>query len=972
MGGDRTRLSALTVSGIALVLLGTLVMAGWLGTVPQLVRIAPGLVPTTFNAGLCIFLFGFALLAAWHPKRFVGYFAGAVLFAVGVLTLAEYMFHTRLGIDELVVRDWLDPGGQAPGRMSANAAALWILVGTVFLLGAWRDSRAAAAVVAWASGFVLLVAAAWVILRLPGLEWTGWVGFKEMSLLEAVGCAAGGVGLLALSARWSQRGDDTRSNRLAALTFLLLATVGVNFWQALASVELVRANAATQLAARSIEAQLLKDRHDRYAAFERLIARFQHGQGRFTIDDWAADAERYLDGIRNIRSLLLVDAEGRILRLVTRRPELAIPDDRLYAFDDARRELLARALSTMRLVISPPMEMRLGGVGFQLLMPFDTVDGPLVMVVGMAYAEVFDAMLRDVAPGYAIEVSIAGEPVFNRTGGTVPPEGMPPVRASLAAPGAPWELRVWPMQSDMFAPHGILPVVVLLLALVGSLLVAVSFRYAMLARARLKAALDATTRLRTEQAVSAAIWESSRDVICTTDREGRFVRVSDSSLQLWGYAPGELEGTSALDLVVPEDLARSQRVRDEVPLGRPVHSFVNRMRHRDGSVVFVSWSAQWSDALGLNVALARNVTTLMEHEQELVESEERLRVAVEQTGRLVYDRPRGAQRSEWVGDPVALLGMSRETLLAISDGQYWQRAHPDDRDAAEREFTRVLREGGSFRVQYRWQRPDGRWIWLEDAGGVIDGRLVAVKSDITEQREVEASLEARVAQRTRDLVHANTELESFSYSVSHDLRTPLRAIAGFAELLREQYGSKLDETANHYLARIENGATRMAMLIDDLLTLGQVARRELVRRPVNLSEIVTAVISRLQESEPERSVVVRVAPEMVAECDPRLAEVVLENLLANAWKFARDARPAVIEVDMVDGAYCVRDNGVGFDMQHAGQLFGVFQRLHALHEFPGTGIGLATVKRVVERHGGSVWAQGEVGKGASFYFTFAG
>ncbi|MCA1799489.1 MAG: PAS domain-containing protein [Xanthomonadaceae bacterium] len=971
LGSDKTRLS-IVVAGSALVLLGAAVMAGWVMGIPRFVQVAPTWVPTVFNAGLGLLLFGVGLLAALRRLRTTSFIAGALLATVGILTLAEYFFSTNFGIDEVFVRDALSPVESIPGRMSANAAALQLLVGVTLLFATLRDSRDAAAIVAWASGWLLLVAGAWVVFPLPELDWTGWFGFKQMSYPEGVGCLVGGIGLLALSHRWGDDPVALRSDRLAALIFLLLAAVGVNMWQALTSVDLMRVQTATQLAARSIEAQLRNERRDLYAAFQRLNARLQRAEGRVTLDDWTADAEDYVDQIPSIRSLQLLDAEGQILRLVTRRPELTIPDDLMYTFDEQRARMFERALATMQLVVSPPMEMRLGGKGFMLLMPFETVGGPMVLVVGMAYAEVFEAILGDVAPGYALDVHIGGEAIFERTGGTVPSDEIPLARLSLSAPEAPWEIRVWPLRERGFAPQGALPLAVLLLALAGSLMVAVAFRYAMLARSGLAAAVHANERLRSERSISDTIWQHSNDVLCTTDRDGVFVRVSAAAQELWGYKPEELEGRSALELVIADDLERTERVRDGVPAGTAVHGFINRMRHRNGSIVYVSWSAQWSEVLGLNVALARNITALMEHERELAAGEERLRVAVEQTGRLVFDRAADATHSHWVGDPVALLGMTREELAALSDDAYWQRTHPEDRKAAGEAFERALAEGGSFRIRYRWQCPNGRWIWMEDAGAVIDGRLVAVKTDITEQREAEASLEERVALRTRELVHANTELEAFSYSVSHDLRTPLRAISGFSELLREQYSDQLDETAIHYLQRIETGAGRMSLLIDDLLTLGQVSRRELALQTVNLSAMAKEVVDRLRESEPGRRVDLRVAPDLTARCDPRLAEIVLENLLGNAWKFTRDSDPAVIEVDRIDGAFRVRDNGVGFDMDHAGQLFGVFQRLHGINEFPGTGIGLATVKRIVERHGGSTWAKGEIGKGASFFFTFSG
>ncbi|WP_298268381.1 ATP-binding protein [Geobacter sp.] len=236
-----------------------------------------------------------------------------------------------------------------------------------------------------------------------------------------------------------------------------------------------------------------------------------------------------------------------------------------------------------------------------------------------------------------------------------------------------------------------------------------------------------------------------------------------------------------------------------------------------------------------------------------------------------------------------------------------------------------------------------------------------------------AELEERVRERTTELERANRELESFSYSVSHDLRAPLRHMDGFSKALLEDYGDRLDAEARNHLVRIRAGAQRMGRLIDDLLQLADVGRGQLERRPVNLSALAQLIAAELRQGEPEREVTFRIAEGVRAEGDSRLLRVALENLLGNAWKYTGKRAGAVIEFgaeeDEGERVYLVRDNGVGFDMAYAGKLFQPFQRLHRAEEFEGTGIGLATVRRVVERHGGRIWAEGTVGLGASFCFT---
>lgn len=242
-----------------------------------------------------------------------------------------------------------------------------------------------------------------------------------------------------------------------------------------------------------------------------------------------------------------------------------------------------------------------------------------------------------------------------------------------------------------------------------------------------------------------------------------------------------------------------------------------------------------------------------------------------------------------------------------------------------------------------------------------------------ELRRINDTLETRVRQRTADLEAVNEELESFSYSVSHDLRAPLRAVDGFAGMLTEQSAAALDETGQHYLRQIRQGAERMGQLIDAMLNLARLSRTELVRRRVDLSALAADILRGLQRGEPERRVEVSIAPDLRTQGDEAMLRIALENLLGNAWKYTAKRASARIEfgVEARQGRteFCVRDNGAGFDMAYATKLFGAFQRMHRQEEFPGIGIGLATVRRIMQRHGGSICAESKPEQGAAFYFS---
>ena len=241
-------------------------------------------------------------------------------------------------------------------------------------------------------------------------------------------------------------------------------------------------------------------------------------------------------------------------------------------------------------------------------------------------------------------------------------------------------------------------------------------------------------------------------------------------------------------------------------------------------------------------------------------------------------------------------------------------------------------------------------------------------------RTLNVELEARVELRTAELVVANKNLEAFTYSVAHDLRSPLRALSGYGEALREDYGDRLDETGRWFIERIRAATDRMNALIDDLLLLAQVSRSEMSLGPVDLSTEVADIAGGLQAGEPGRRVRFAIQDGVWVNADRTLIRTVLQNLVENAWKYTSKHDGTIIEFGTTtaeDGRVCcyVRDNGAGFDPAFTGKLFQPFQRLHAVTEFPGTGIGLASVRRIVERHGGRVWAEGAVGLGATFYFT---
>jgi PAS domain S-box-containing protein len=300
-------------------------------------------------------------------------------------------------------------------------------------------------------------------------------------------------------------------------------------------------------------------------------------------------------------------------------------------------------------------------------------------------------------------------------------------------------------------------------------------------------------------------------------------------------------------------------------------------------------------------------------------------------------------------------------------GNGWlSRVHPDDVPEVLARWKHSRRTLEPFTGTRRVRARDDSWHTLAfHAAPVLDehGEVafwVGIDSDVTQFKAIEEALRA-----------SNQELEAFSYSVSHDLRAPLGAIDGFSKALAQKLQGQADEKSQHYLARIQAGVSKMEQLIDALLGLSRVARGPLERRPVDLSAIARETLEGLHMQDAGRSVDTHVQEGLVVPGDAQLLRVAMQNLLGNAWKFTSRTEGARIEVghDAAAGAFYVRDNGVGFDMAYADKLFSAFQRLHTDTEFPGTGIGLATVRRIVARHQGRVWAESQPGQGTTFYFT---
>ncbi len=466
---------------------------------------------------------------------------------------------------------------------------------------------------------------------------------------------------------------------------------------------------------------------------------------------------------------------------------------------------------------------------------------------------------------------------------------------------------------------------------------------------------------------------------------------SDEEYRLLGYAPGEVTASAEAFMahVHPDDRAA---VWAEMQASMQREDGRYHIEHRvlcpnGGERIVLEQGQVGFDAehrpLHM-IGTTLDVTELRRTERELAAHRDRLEELVAARTRQVrkqatiIDQIHDAVVStdldgiitSWNKGAERLYGYKAQEVLGRPVGLLYENG-----DFLWREVILPLQRQGALELEVRLKRKDGSPVDVllslslrRDEQGEPAG-MIGYSLDIGARKQAERLLK----QRSEELTAANRELEAFSYSVSHDLRAPLRAIDGFSQALLEDYGGHLDATGLDYLRRVRAAAQRMAVLIDDLLQLARVTRSPLQPAPVDLTRMAAEVLATLQEQQPERKVEVTIQPGLTAWGDPGLLRTVLENLLGNAWKYTGRTAEAriVIGSERMDGetVFHVRDNGAGFDMRYADKLFGAFQRLHHPSEFEGTGIGLATVQRIIHRHGGRVWAQSMPGEGATFLFT---
>jgi PAS domain S-box-containing protein len=485
-----------------------------------------------------------------------------------------------------------------------------------------------------------------------------------------------------------------------------------------------------------------------------------------------------------------------------------------------------------------------------------------------------------------------------------------------------------------------------------------------------------------------ALADNASDGVISANSKGVITYCNHAAEKMFGYSLQETRGES-LAILMPDRFHEAHKYGFERFLSTGQSKLLGRTvdltgRRKDGSEFPLGLSlASWKAADKIHVTgILRDMTERKQAEERLRRSEERLRLLIEGArDYAIFSLDASGYVRSWNLGAEKIKGYTADEII----GRHFSCFYPGEdieRGKPDRELKTVGAEGRLEDEGWR-VRKDGSRFWanviitaLRDPEGHLVG-FSKISRDLTERRRAEEEvlqLNRELERSNTELLAVNKELESFSYSVSHDLRAPLRAIDGFSAAVLEDCRDKLDEQARADLERVRSATARMAVLIDDLLKMARTARREVVPEEVDLSSLAREIASELKSSCPDRKTAFVIGSGLTVTGDPGLLRVVLENLLGNAWKFTSKRADARIEIGQrqLNGQapFFISDNGAGFDMQYADKLFGAFQRLHDEAEFPGTGVGLATVQHIVHRHGGRIWAESMPGKGTTFYFVF--
>ena len=504
---------------------------------------------------------------------------------------------------------------------------------------------------------------------------------------------------------------------------------------------------------------------------------------------------------------------------------------------------------------------------------------------------------------------------------------------------------------------------------------------------RFEFAIDITELKQIKKQISdqAKLVNQISDAVIATDSEFKITSWNKAAEEIYGFTQKQALGKQMhhlVNVIYREDNRRkvlNQFLKNGFWKGETIQ------QRKDGKLLCIYSSVSCIKDTGGNfvgsVAVNSDITEKKRIEEKIKESEERYELAQRAAGIGSWDWNISTGELIWSDKIEVMFGFRKGHFNKTYDA-FIECIHPDDRQLVIDSVNECLKNNKEYDIDHRIVWPDGSIHWVRETGDVIRNkskkpiRMVGIVQDITHKKETEEKikkLNEDLFRYSLELTAINKELEAFSYSVSHDLRAPLRSIDGFGEALLEEYSDKLDDVGRDYLRRVRNATQKMGRIIDDLLKLSRITRSPVNHDLVNLTDLSQSIVNELQSNDSKRKVTIHIEKNLTAVADKDLMYIALENLIGNAWKFTSKKQHAIIKIGKTTNknktVFFIRDNGAGFDMKYAKKLFVPFQRLHSDSEFPGIGIGLGIVNRVIHRHGGEIWAKGKKDQGATFYFT---
>jgi PAS domain S-box-containing protein len=788
--------------------------------------------------------------------------------------------------------------------------------------------------------------------------------------------------------------------------------MSVSLWQALESEQHTRIQHTVAGQLEIVRVSLLTGMEFRIRAVERFARRWERA-GASDRRQWDFETGLLLKDVQGFEAVAWTDPAFRVRWVNPEIGNAALLNADL-SFDESRRIALEAARNSRRTVMTGPIRLLLGGDGINAYT--SVYRGPAfqgVVVSGFRFRDLFHGVIDPtMAPGYAVSLWADGREIYRAAPKDEQPGRVWGQQGSLQIENVRWTLKLWPSRSALLAVESTVSNIVLGGGLLLSVLLGWAVYLAQSARIKTRQAQRARAKLEEEVADRRRVereldqfFTLVPDMLCVAGFDGYFKRVNAAWKAVLGLPPDRLLAEPFANFLHPDDLAATANVVEDQKNGIGVVSFENRYRALDGSYRWLRWNALPWPERQLIFAAARDVTTeksineafqrlaenleqrVLERTAELEQANRALHESEELFRRMFDEAPLGMSLRS-LDHRLVLTNKALCTLLDYDpselQGLDWQDVtYPDDvpGQAALLDRMTIGRIPG-FRLTKRYLRKGGEIVWANLTCSVLldeRGRPMTVLSmveNVTERRRHDEEIERlnrELASRVGELTAVNQELESFNYSVSHDLRAPLRHIDGYSKILLEEHGTEIPDGARKHLHLIRAGAQRMGRMVDELLELSRTSRAELLRRPTLLRSLVNDVLEDLRSELQDRHIEWRIGELPFFDCDPTLTRQVFANLLSNAVKFSRPRDPAVIEVGQIrqpgQTVLFVRDNGVGFSPKYADKLFGVFQRLHRREDFEGTGVGLATVQRIVHKHGGRIWAEAELDRGATFCFT---